>query len=80
MGVQVADHAANSRIKQLGVINRLNVFALDTLHDLGEQAGLLHGLFIVANRLPVGQKAAAKRQAQAHDGADNYNQNRSGFQ
>ncbi len=80
MGVEVLNHAPNSRVEQLTVVDRFNIFALDALHDFGKQAGLLHGPFVVAYGMPLGHQATAERQAQAHHGADDNDQNCSGFQ
>ena len=80
MRIQIGDHAANGGVQKLCVIERLDIFALDALHDLGEQLSLLHGALVVVDRRPVFHEAAANGQAEPHDGADHYNQNCSGFQ
>ncbi len=85
MRVQVHDHAAHGRFHQLPVVDGFDVFLLDPVEHLGEQpglvprqgfAGLLQGLLHV----PLGQHAAAQRQAEAKDGADDQHQETPEFQ
>ena len=80
MRVQVANHASNRAFQQHIVVDRLNEILFDALHDLDQQAGLVGDRVIVIHRCLPGYHSAAQRQAKAHYGTDNQNQNSSGFQ
>ena len=60
MGIQVGNHAADGTFQELGVVNRLYVFALHTGHDLGQRVRMLPRRMIVIQHLALGEKPATE--------------------
>ena len=80
MRVEIADHAADRAFEKFGVVERLDVIALDAFEHFGEQPGLLPGqLFLVRRRLFADQ-SATEGQAETEHTADNHHQNCTNFQ
>src|SRR5210317_411682 len=70
MWVEITDHAANSALKKLGIIDRFDVVALDALKNLGKQAGLLPCQLFLVRSLAITDEPTAHRKAQAQHQAD----------
>ena len=80
MRIEIADHAPNCAVEEFGVVQWLDVVALDALEHFREQARLLPvELFLLWGRL-LADQSATHRQAETEHTADDDNQNRTNFQ
>ncbi len=78
--VEPGHHAADGAVHQFRLIDRLDEIPAHAFHDLVDEPRLLPGQFLVAWFVAPGQHAAAERQAQSQDRADDDDQDAPGFQ
>ena len=78
--VESRHHAANGAVHEIGLIDRFDEVPAHTIHDFINESCLFPGQMLFPRLVPPRQHAAAERQAQSQDRADDEYQDAPGFQ